>query len=92
MSDQRLHTLWQQRVFSKHLVLKYRIVYHPGTTNRVVDALSRHLEPPATCVTISTLVPTWSSAVQASYRDDAHATKLLSKLALDSAAIPHFTL
>jgi hypothetical protein len=37
-------------------------------------------------------VPTWSFAVQASYRDDVYTTELLSKLAVDLAAVPHFSL
>ena len=46
LNDQRLHTVWQQRVFTKLLGLQYRIVYKPGTNNRVENALSRlgHLE------------------------------------------------
>jgi len=92
LTDQRLHTHWQQRVFTKLLGLQYRIVYRPGNTNRVADALSRHPEPPATCATVSVLVPTWSSAVIASYRADAMATELLSKLALNPDVVPHFSL
>lgn len=79
-------------MFTKLLGLQYRIVYCLGTANQAVDALSRQLEPPASCASVSALVPTWSSAVQASYRDDVYATELLSKLAVDPAAVPHFSL
>ena len=41
LGDQRLHTAWQQKVFTKLLGLQYRIVYKPGTDNRVADALYR---------------------------------------------------
>jgi hypothetical protein len=58
LADQRLHTHWQQRVFSKLLGLQYRIVYQPGFANRAADVLSRHPAPPATCaVIISNPVP-----------------------------------
>jgi hypothetical protein len=42
LNEQRLHTHWQQKVFSKLLGLKYRIVYKKGLDNKVVDALSRN--------------------------------------------------
>lgn len=41
LSDQRLNTPWQQRVFTKLLGLQYKIVYKQGNDNRVADALSR---------------------------------------------------
>jgi hypothetical protein len=47
LSDQRLHTHWQQRVFSKLLGLQYHIVYRSGSSNSAADALSRHPSPPA---------------------------------------------
>lgn len=92
LGDQHLHTYWQQRVFSKLLGLQYRIVYRPGTDNRVADALSRHPAPSGVCSVVSTLVPSWSAAVLASYTSDPVATALVSKLALDPAAVPHYTL
>lgn len=92
LGDQRLHTHWQQLVFSKLLGLQYRIIYRPGSSNRAADALSRHPAPPAVCAAVSTLVPSWISAVQASYTEDSTAKEMLSKLALDPSAIPHFSL
>jgi predicted alpha/beta hydrolase len=47
LSDQRLNTYWQQKIFSKLIGLQNRIVYQKGTYNRVVDALSRHPSAPA---------------------------------------------
>jgi hypothetical protein len=41
---------------------------------------------------VSALVPSWSSAVQASYTTDPLASALLAKLSLDPNAVPHFTL
>ena len=41
LSDQRLHTHWQQKVLTKLMSYQYKISYKKGTTNSVVDALSR---------------------------------------------------
>lgn len=92
LGDQRLHTHWQQRVFSKLLGLQYRIIYRPGSDNRAADAMSHHPAPPAVCAAISEVSPTWVQAVLSSYRTDASAGNLLSKLALDANAVPHFSL
>jgi hypothetical protein len=88
LSDQRLHTHWQQCVFSKLLGLQYRIVYRPGTDNRAADAMSRHPAPPAVCSVMSAVVPTWVKAVSASYQDDPVSKSLLSKLAVDPTSVP----
>lgn len=41
LNEQRLHTPWQQKVFTRLLGLQYKIVYKQGSDNRVADALSR---------------------------------------------------
>ena len=41
LNDQRLHTVWQQRVFAKLLGLQYRIIYKKGCDNSAADSLSR---------------------------------------------------
>ena len=92
LTDQRLHTYWQQRVFSKLLGLQYRIVYRSGSDNRVADALSRHPSPLAVCASVCSLVPSWILGVLASYRQDSFATSLLTKLSVDSMAVPHYSL
>lgn len=69
LSDQCLHTMWQQKVFTKLLGLQYRIVYKPGTDNRVADASSlrgQELELSA----ISAPVPVWLEDIKASYCND----------------------
>ena len=40
LNEQRLNTVWQQKVFTKLLGLQYRIIYKKGADNRVADALS----------------------------------------------------
>jgi hypothetical protein len=41
LTEQRLHTPWQHKVFTKLMGLQYRIVYRKGIENGVADALSR---------------------------------------------------
>lgn len=91
LDDQRLHTPWQQKVFTKMLGLQYRIVYKPGFDNRVADALSRR-GPVVDLSAISAPVPSWLEDVKASYINDPKAQELLTKLAVSSTADPHFTL
>jgi hypothetical protein len=45
LTEQRLHTSWQQKVFTKLLGLNYKIIYKKGIDNKVVDALSRRPDP-----------------------------------------------
>jgi len=40
LNEQRLHTAWQQKVFSRLLGLQYKILYRKGNENGVADALS----------------------------------------------------
>jgi len=41
LNEQRLNTVWQQKVFTKLLGLSYKIVYKRGSDTTVADALSR---------------------------------------------------
>jgi transposase InsO family protein len=91
LSDQRLHTAWQQKVFTKLLGLQYRIVYKPGIDNRVADALSRRGQE-AELMAISVPLPVWFEDIKASYSDDAKCKTLLAKLALSPDAEPPFQL
>lgn len=65
LNEQRLHTPWQHKVFTKLLGLQYRVQYRPGTENRVADALSRCAI--ADLHALSSVVPQWLLDVQASY-------------------------
>jgi hypothetical protein len=60
LSEQRLHTPWQQKVFTKLLGLQYTIRYRKGHDNRVADALSRFPETGAICDSISVVTPAWT--------------------------------
>ncbi|WVZ95116.1 hypothetical protein U9M48_040918 [Paspalum notatum var. saurae] len=92
LTDQRLHTQWQQKVFSKLLGLQYKVIYKKGSDNRVADALSRCPAPNAHCAAISTGVPSWINEVLDSYTNDSSATDLLTKLSVDPTAVPRYTL
>lgn len=57
LSEQRLHTQWQQKVFTRLLGLQYRIVYKKGADNRVADALSRRIVHSEECFSMSSSTP-----------------------------------
>jgi hypothetical protein len=92
LNEQRLHTPWQHKVFTKLLGLQYKIVYKKGSENRVADALSRRVHEAIDLAYISEAKPQWLSSVQASYKSDPVAQDMLTKISLASDAIPHFTL
>lgn len=46
ITDQRLHTPWQLKLYTKLVVLQYKIMYKLGNSNQAADALSRHPSPP----------------------------------------------
>jgi hypothetical protein len=92
LADQRLHTEWQQKVFTKVLGLQYKVVYKKGVENKVADALSRKLYHSATCFAVSVVTPAWLSEVVDSYQNDDHALSLITKLSVDPAVVPKFIL
>jgi len=92
LNEQRLHTVWQQKVFTKLLGMQYKIVYKKGQDNRVADALSRRPHSSETCMAISTVVPQWCSTVVAGYSSDPQASTYITQLSVDPGAVPHFTL
>lgn len=92
LNDQRLHTIWQQRVFTKLLGLQYRIVYKKGCDNSAADSLSRRVHTDAACCAISIITPQWCDDIIAGYQQDSQSTDLLAKLAANAEAVPHFSL
>ena len=68
LTEQKLSTPWQQRMFSKLLGLQYRVVYKKGVENGAADALSRR--PPASddiLFSLSSCKPQWLLQVVDSY-------------------------
>ena len=59
LSEQRLHTPWQQKVFTKLLGLQYKIIYKQGVENRAANALSRRVMAGNECAMISTVTSQW---------------------------------
>lgn len=92
LNDQRLHTVWQQRVFTKLLGLRYRVVYKKGSDNSAADSLSRRQHPAESCNAIFVVTPQWCADIVRGYISDNQATTLLAKLAANAAAIPNFSL
>jgi hypothetical protein len=92
LSDQRLHTYWQQKVFSKLIGLQYKIVYRKGTDNKVANALSRYPNPPMSLKAISASTPLWLDKVQEGYDMDPKAQQIILALVVDPQAVPDFTL
>jgi hypothetical protein len=91
LDEQRLHTPWQKKMFSRLLGLQYHIVYKKGTDNSAADALSRHPQLSQSCYAVSSCTPQWLTDIVDSYSQDVAAADMISKLAVDAAAIPHFT-
>lgn len=91
LSDQRLHTTWQKKVFTKLLGLQYKVIYKKGVDNRAADALSRKVSHTDTCAAVSSCSPKWVEAIAASYVQDPHVQSIISKLVVDPVAVPHFS-
>lgn len=92
LTDQRLHTPWQQKLFSKLVGLQFQIVYKPGASNRVADALSRRPSPESICAPVSVVTPQWIQEVFSGYTKDPTTAEMLAKLAVDPQALSGFSL
>jgi hypothetical protein len=92
ISDQRLHTPWQMKMYTKLLGLQYKVVYKPGKSNAAADALSRHPAPSGQLLVVSSATPSWLSEVIEGYTSDPAAVKLLQELSVNPDAHPPYTL
>lgn len=63
LNEQRLHTLWQQKVFTKLLGLQYKVIDKKGVENSTADALSR-CSPVDQLLALSTVQPQWLQDIQ----------------------------
>jgi hypothetical protein len=90
--NERLHTPWQQRLYSKLAGLQYRIVYRKGVENAAADALSRQPQVSATCASLSHCTPTWLHSVVEGYAQYSPTKELLAKLSLHSGVFGPFSL
>lgn len=71
--------------------MQYRIVYRKGSDNCAADALSRHPAPFDVCALVTSLVPSWLSAVSSNYDNDLVAQDIIAKLVLDPTSVADFT-
>jgi hypothetical protein len=92
LMDQRLHTPWQHKVYTKLMGLQYRILYKKGVDNRVADALSRRPHLELQSFAISRPQPAWIQAIVDAYAHDGAAQQLLQRLALHQDPSDSFTL
>jgi hypothetical protein len=90
LDEQRLHTPWQKKMFTRLLGLQYRIVYKKGVENGAADALSRQPIVSASCLAVSSCQPQWVTEVADTYLADTHSSDIIAKLVVDSSAVPHF--
>jgi hypothetical protein len=63
MTDQRLHTKWQQKALTKMMGLQYKVVYKKGIHNGATDALSRIPPDNSQLMSVSTVTPSWLVSV-----------------------------
>lgn len=91
IQDQRLVEGIQHKLLIKLLGFNYRVEYKKGRDNKVADALSRATHS-TEVLAISTIVPTWMQQVLDSYEQDQKCLELLTKLSIDSEAVPNFSL
>jgi hypothetical protein len=92
LNDQRLNTVWQQKVFTKLLGLRYRIVYKKGEENTVADVLARRGHEEGVCCAISVATPHWCADIVRGYTTDAQVQCLLTKLASSPQGVEPFSL
>ena len=77
LTEQRLHTAWQQKALTKLFGLDYKIIYRKGTDNMVADALSRRPLLSGDCYVMSVIQPAWVQEIMDSYESDPHVTAIL---------------
>lgn len=92
LNDQRLHIVWQQKVFTKLLGLRYRIVYKKGFDNSSTNALSRRQHPSNDCFALSLVTPEWCTEVRHGYQSNPQALKIIAKLSHQADSVPHFSM
>uniref|UniRef100_A0A0A8XQA2 Uncharacterized protein n=1 Tax=Arundo donax TaxID=35708 RepID=A0A0A8XQA2_ARUDO len=94
LNEQRFHTPWQQKVFTKFLGFQYRIIYKKGSDNRVANALSRRGPDSVQVLAVAMYKPQWLEEVSAGYQNqnESSVQDILAKLAISPSAVPLFSL
>jgi hypothetical protein len=91
LNEQRLHTPWWQKVFTKLLGLNYKIVYKQSFENRAAYALSRKHYSNSKCYVGFVCQPKLLDEVTQSYEADQYGKDVIAKLAVDKNAVPNFS-
>jgi hypothetical protein len=68
------------------------VVYKKGLNNKAADALSRRHVDVSQCYALSTFQPQWIEQVVNSYLSNQFSQEVLTKLAVDGASYPPYTL
>jgi hypothetical protein len=92
LNEQRLNTVWQQKVYTKLAGLQYKVIYKKGTENGGGDALSRQCSDELQCCAVSHCTPEWLQELVVSYDQDSDTKELLTKLSLHSGQLDPFSL
>lgn len=93
LNEQRLHTSWQHKAFTKLLGLQFKICYRKGSSNAAADALSRkYPEELSELHVVSSCSPVWLQEVSDGYLQDAFSAQLLTDLTLNAESRPNFSL
>lgn len=91
LTDQCLHTDWQQKALTKLMGLQYIVQYKKGIHNGAADALSRKPVAASPLMSVSTIKPVWLERVVDSYTQDAFVQDKLQQLAIDATAVPRYS-
>lgn len=70
LTDQRLHTDWQQKALTKMMGLQYSIQYKKGINNGAADALSHKPTSSSQLYVTTTVQPSWLDGVVLGYEKD----------------------
>lgn len=92
LTDQRLHTDWQQKALTKMMGLQYTVQYKKGIHNGAADALSRKPVESSQLMAATVMKPVWLERVANSYAQDQFVQQKMQKLALDPTADAQFKL
>jgi hypothetical protein len=92
IADQRLHTPWQQKAYTKLMGHDYEILYKKGSDNTAADALSRRPHQTAQSFAISGVLPSWLQEIFQGYPSDASTMDIIQQLVVDPKSKPPYTL
>lgn len=75
--EQKLHTPWQQKAYTKLMGLDYQILYKKVSDNTAADALSRRPPKNAQTLAISGVQPSSLQEIIQGYESDTHSLEII---------------